>query len=74
MPGAPFTASMLTVGMAPSAAMAMTYVAMADSIGLAMENAAAAQQRGQIIGMTATIQVVAIIIAAGIAGAAKEVG
>jgi hypothetical protein len=61
---------MLTIGAAPSAAMAMTYVAMADSIGLAMANAAAAQQRGQIIGMTATTEVVAIIIAAGIAGAA----
>jgi hypothetical protein len=70
MPGAPVTASMLTIGAAPSAAMAMTYVAMADSIGLAMANAAAAQQRGQIIGLTATTEVVAIIIAAGIAGAA----
>ncbi|HEV2817025.1 MAG TPA: RebB family R body protein [Allosphingosinicella sp.] len=71
MPGAPVTASMLTVGLAPAAAMGMTYLAMANSIGLAMENAAAAQQRGQAIGEAATVQVVALIIAVGVAEAAK---
>lgn len=53
------------VGEAPSVAMGMTYLAMANSIGLAMGNAAAAQQRGQLIGETAMVQVVAMILAKG---------
>jgi len=71
MPAAPVNTSVLTIGEAPSAAMSMTYLAMADSIGLAMENAVSAQQRGQVVGETATVQVVALIIAVGVAEAAK---
>lgn len=74
MPAAPVNTSVLTIGEAPSAAMGMTYLAMADSIGLAMENAVAAQQRGQVIGEAATVQVVALIIAVGVAEAAKGGG
>jgi hypothetical protein len=58
----------LEIATAPATAMAMTYVAAAGSIGLAMANAVAAQQRGQVIGLTATTQVVALIIAKGGAG------
>lgn len=65
MPGSPAIASAVAVGAAPAVAMGMTYVAMAESIGLVMENAAAAQQRGQIFGEAATVQVVAMIIEAG---------
>jgi hypothetical protein len=61
---------MMAVGEAPSAAMGMTYVAMARTIGLVLENGAAAQQRGQVIGEAATVQVVLLIIAAGAAKAA----
>ena len=68
MPGAVASPG-LQIGQAPAAAMAMTYLAMAETIGLAMENAVAAQQRGQIIGEAATVQVVALIIAAGGAAA-----
>ena len=64
MPGA-VAISALQVSQAPAVAMAITYLAMAETIGLAMENAVAAQQRGQIIGEAATIQVVALIVAAG---------
>ena len=71
MPGAPLTATLLAIGVAPSAAMGMTYVAMARTTALAMENGVAAQQRGQLIGEAATVQVVAFIIAAGAAGATK---
>jgi hypothetical protein len=55
----------IAICLAPSAAMAMTYIAMAQSIGLAMGNAVAAQQRGQLTGGTATATVVAMIIAKG---------
>lgn len=71
MPGALATASMLDLGLAPATAMGMTYVAMAGTVALAMENAVAAEQRGQVIGEAATVQVVALIIAAGAAHAAK---
>lgn len=66
---APVTATMLALGAAPSAAMGMTYLAMARTMAMAMENAAATQQRGQLIAGTATVQVVALIIAAGAAAA-----
>lgn len=61
--------STLAVGLAPSIAMGMTYVAMADSIGLAMENAVANQQRGQVTANAALVQVLALIITKGAAGA-----
>lgn len=65
MPASPAPATLLNVGEAPATAMGMTYLAMATSIGLAMENAAAAQQRGQVIGEAALVQVLAMIIAKG---------
>lgn len=58
----------LDVGLAPSAAMAMTYVAMADSIGLAMGNAVANQQRGQVIANAALVQVLTLILIKGASG------
>lgn len=64
MPGVPASATTVAIGEAPSLAMAMTYVAMAGTVALAMENAVAAQQRGQVVGETATILVLAKIIAA----------
>ncbi|HVL40669.1 MAG TPA: RebB family R body protein [Brevundimonas sp.] len=57
--------SALSVGLAPSVAMSMTYVTMADSVGLAMENAVANQQRGQVIANAALVQVLAMIITKG---------
>jgi hypothetical protein len=57
--------TVLTIGAAPSAAMAMTYIAMANSIGVAMGNAVTAQQRGQLIGEAATVKVVAVIFELG---------
>ena len=68
MPGSFIPASLLNVGLAPSAAMAMTYVAAAQSIGLAMENAVSAQQRGQVVGEATLVQILAIIIAKGVKG------
>jgi hypothetical protein len=59
------SAALIAIGEAPSVAMGMTYVAMANSIGLAMDNAVAAQQRGQVMGEAATVQVLALIIAKG---------
>lgn len=61
----PVTPIEIGVGEAPSAAMGMTYLAMAQSIGLVMGNAAAAYQRGQLIGETAMVKVVAMILAKG---------
>lgn len=58
-------ASLLNVGLAPSAAMAMTYLAAANSIGIAMENAAFAQQRGQVIGQAALVPVLILIFEKG---------
>ncbi|MBQ1542556.1 hypothetical protein C5708_08925 [Caulobacter sp. CCUG 60055] len=60
--------SALAIGLAPSTAMSMTYVSMADSISLAMENAVANQQRGQVIGNAALVQVLALIITKGAKG------
>lgn len=57
--------SAVAVGIAPSAAMGMTYVAMAGTIGLAMENAVNAQQRGQVLAEAAVATVIAQILAAG---------
>ena len=57
--------NVMNVGMAPAVAMDMTYLAMAGSLGLAMQNAAANQQRGQVISTAATAQVVALIIVKG---------
>ncbi|MBU1253824.1 RebB family R body protein [Qipengyuania sp. DY56-A-20] len=52
----------LTIGEAPSAAMAMTYLAMTNSIGHAMENAVAAQHRGQLMAEAATFKVLAMVL------------
>jgi hypothetical protein len=54
----------LAICLAPSAAMAMTYIANAQSLALAMGNAVSAQQRGQVTAATATATVVAFIIKA----------
>lgn len=56
---------LVTLGAAPSQAMAMTYQAMAGSIGVAMENAVANQQQGQIISTAALVKVVAMILSKG---------
>lgn len=61
--------AMLPIGLAPSAAMAMTYLAMANSVGLAMSNAVGAQQRGQAVGEAAAVKVVSIIFEKGAKGA-----
>ncbi len=58
----------LDVGLAPSMAMGMTYVAMADSIGLAMANAVTNQQRGQVLATASVTQVLALIISKGSGG------
>jgi hypothetical protein len=63
--GALGSGSALVVGQAPALAMGLTYVAMADSIALVMSNAAAAQQRGQVLGGAALAQVLVLIIAKG---------
>ncbi|WP_371867145.1 RebB family R body protein [Duganella lactea] len=55
----------LSLGLAPSAAMDMTYLAMADSIGLSMQNAVANQQRGQVLATTAMSQTLVLIIKLG---------
>ena len=70
MAGAPALVSAAAIAEAPGVAMGMTYVANADSIGLVMENAAAAQQRGQVVAGVATTITVAMIIAAGAKGGA----
>lgn len=51
-------------GMAPQAAMAMTYVAAAGSTALVMSNAASAQQRGQVMAAAALSKVLVLILAA----------
>nr|WP_267874382.1 RebB family R body protein [Duganella lactea] len=55
----------MSLGLAPSAAMDMTYLAMADSIGLSMQNAVANQQRGQVLATTAMSQTLVLIIKLG---------
>ncbi|AWJ85843.1 hypothetical protein TSH58p_20045 (plasmid) [Azospirillum sp. TSH58] len=57
----------IPLGLAPSLAMDMTYVAMADSLGLAMQNAVANQQRAQVITEAALAQVLTLIITKGTA-------
>jgi hypothetical protein len=57
--------SALVTAQAPAMAMGMTYVAMADSIALVMENAAAAQQRGQVLAAAAVAQVLVMILVKG---------
>lgn len=57
----------IPLGLTPSLAMDMTYVAMADSIGLAMQNAVANQQRAQVITEAALAQVLTLIITKGTA-------
>jgi hypothetical protein len=54
----------LDIGLAPSVAMGMTYMATAHSLGLAMANATASQQRGQTVADAALGQVLALIISA----------
>jgi hypothetical protein len=63
--GALSSGSALVVGQAPALAMGLTYVAMADSMALVMGNAAAAQQRGQVLSAAALAQVLVLIIAKG---------
>lgn len=65
MPAAPPAAAFLSLDDAPAVAMGMTYVAAANSFGLALANAAAAQQRGQLLGAAALTQVLALIIVKG---------
>jgi hypothetical protein len=60
------TPSAAQVGLAPSASMAMTYIANAQSIGTQMENAVAAQQRGQVLAEAAVANIVAMILAQGV--------
>lgn len=55
----------MNVGIAPSVAMGMTYVAMADSIAKVMGNATTAQQNMQITSNAATTTAVAMILAQG---------
>jgi hypothetical protein len=55
----------LNVALSPSVAMGMTYMAMADSLALVMSNAAANQQRGQLITQAAVTQALALILAKG---------
>ncbi len=55
----------ISVGVAPATAMDMVYLATAGSLGLVMQNAAANQQRGQVISSAALVQVVGLIIAKG---------
>lgn len=57
----------IPLGLTPSLAMDMTYVAMADSVGLAMQNAVANQQRAQVITEAALAQVLTLIITKGTA-------
>ncbi|CAO3437291.1 RebB family R body protein [Azospirillum argentinense] len=57
----------IPLGLTPSLAMDMTYVAMADSLGLAMQNAVANQQRAQVITEAALAQVLTLIITKGTA-------
>ena len=57
----------MPLGLTPSLAMDMTYVAMADSLGLAMQNAVANQQRAQVITEAALAQVLMLIITKGTA-------
>jgi hypothetical protein len=62
----PASATLLQVGEAPAVAMAMTYLALADSISLVMSNAAATQQRGQVVSEAALAQVLVAILAKGV--------
>lgn len=62
---APAGEVLIAVGEAPPLAMGMTYVAMAGSIALHMENAAAAQQRGRVIGETVLVKLLEMIIVKG---------
>lgn len=55
----------LNVALSPATAMGMTYMAMADSIALVMSNAAANQQRGQLIAQAATTQALVLILTKG---------
>ncbi len=63
--GALGSGSALVVGQAPPLAMGFTYVAMADSVAKVMGNAAAAQQRGQVLAEAALAQVLILIVAKG---------
>ena len=68
MAGSPSGVSSVTalnVGLAPSVAMGMTYVAMADSMGIAMANAVSNQQRCQVVAGAVLTQVLTLIIVAG---------
>jgi hypothetical protein len=59
--GAASSGGPAVLGWAPAFAMGMTYATMADSLGLAMQNAAANQQRMQVITSAAVMKVVALI-------------
>lgn len=58
-------ADLASIGLAPPAAIAMTYLSMADSLGLIIQNATAHQQRMQALGTAATAQVLVALVAAG---------
>ncbi|MBC7907903.1 MAG: RebB family R body protein [Rhodospirillaceae bacterium] len=64
-PSSVANATALDVGLAPSMAMSMCYVAMADSMGIAMGNAVSNQQRGQVLAGAALAKVLTLIIAKG---------
>jgi hypothetical protein len=61
------TTDLATIGLAPSTAMAMTYLIMADSLGLVMQNAASHQQHSQVLGTAAMAKVLQEIVIQGMA-------
>ena len=64
-------ANTTSIAQGPALSMDLTSLAMADSIGLSMQNTVTNQHNSQIIGIAATTQVCALIIAVGAAEAAK---
>jgi Killing trait len=56
------------VGLAPSFAMGLAYLAGADSVGLLMGNATASQQRGRVLADAALANVLALIVTKGTTG------
>ena len=64
-------ANTTTLAQGPALSLDLTSLTMADSIGIEMQNSVTTQHNAQIIGVAATTQVCALIIAAGAAGATK---
>ena len=60
--------NVMTIGMMPSAAMAMTYAAGAQSIGMVMHNAATTQHQMQSIAKASTTVTCGMIISKGSSG------